>query len=210
MSRALLKRQAPTFSTLNTAWRTPAVTEAALGGQARSGAGGAGGPKAAAPQADPTPPPEEVGAGQRDRPEGGGGDRAQVTGAEGDGAARGGGGGGGRRRRGARRGPEHQAQRGQPGRQRGGNEKQTQTGECSRDRPAVHAGPGGLLPRRTATSPGNSGSRWGSGHASGAEGHPLPAHPFSLPSAREAVRGAGRPHPDLGGPRVRATGRCGS
>lgn len=57
---------------------------------------------------------------------GGGGDRAQVTGPEKDGAARGVGVGSGRRQRGSRRGPEQQAEHGQPGRQRRGNEKQTQ------------------------------------------------------------------------------------
>ena len=54
------------------------------------------------------------------------GSRAQVTGPEKDGAARGGGGVGRRRlRRGTRWGPKQQAERGEPGRQRRGNEKQT-------------------------------------------------------------------------------------
>ena len=54
------------------------------------------------------------------------GSRAQVTGPKKDGAARGGGGvERGRQRRGTRWGPKQQAERGEPGRQRRGNEKQT-------------------------------------------------------------------------------------
>lgn len=156
------------------------------------------------------------------------GSRAQVTGPEKDGAARGGGGGGrGRRRRGTQWGPKQQAERGEPGRQRRGNEKQTKIGECSRsprrswgqreprDPPAVeHRGTRGPLPRVTATSLCNSGSRESSGHAEarrrrgGGRAPPFHLIPFSLLAAREAVREGGRPHPNLGRPRVLGRGCC--
>lgn len=55
MSRALLKRQAPTFSTLHTAWRTPAVTEAALGARLRAAPGVPGARKRPLPRQTPLP-----------------------------------------------------------------------------------------------------------------------------------------------------------
>ena len=170
--------------------------------------------------------------GQRDNPQGlpqveeSWGYRAQVIGPEKDGAARGGGVGSGRRQRGTRWGPEQQEKHREPSRQRRGNEKQTQIGECSRSprqpwgqqepwEPLAvkHRGTRGPLPRLTATSQCYSKSHQRSGHATprrgdsvGAEEHPL-SHlsPFSLFSFREAVREGERPHPDLG--RLRVLGR---
>lgn len=145
------------------------------------------------------------------------GDRAQVTGPEKDGAARGGGGGSGRRQRGSRWGPEQQAERGEPGRQRRGNEKQTQIGECSRrprrpwgqgeprGPPAVdRGGTRGPLPRATATSLYKSGSRSRSGHAEarrrrgGGRAPPAPLNPFLPLASLGGTAGRRKAPPQLG------------